>query len=110
MSENFLKIPQGDQNRILDVILEEFARKGYQRASTNAILEKAGIPKGTLFYFFGSKKEVFLYVVDSAIQRLINIYKSLALHEPADLFEGLLYRMKVKLQFIQQEPLLYQFF
>lgn len=110
MSENFIKIPKEDQERILDVILEEFARKGYQRASTNAIVEKAGIPKGTLFYFFGSKKGMFLYAFDSAIKRYIEIYKGLAFQEPADLFEGLIYRMKVKLQFIQQKPLLYQFF
>ena len=110
MSENFLKIAEEEQERILNVILEEFARKGYQRASTNAIIEKAGIPKGTLFYYFGSKKNMFFFALDQAIQRYIKIYKSLAFQKPDDLFEGLLQRMNIKLLFIQQEPLLYQFF
>lgn len=110
MSENFLKIAEEEQTRILNVVLEEFARNGYQRASTNSIIEKAGIPKGTLFYYFGSKKKMFFYALDQAIQRYIIIYESLASQETSDFFEGLLYRMKVKLEFIQQEPLLYQFF
>jgi AcrR family transcriptional regulator len=110
MSENFLKIAEEEQDRILNVVLEEFAQKGYQRASTNAIIEKAGIPKGTLFYFFGSKKNMFFFALDQSIQRYITIYKSLVFQKHDDLFVGLLQRMRIKLQFIQQEPLLYKFF
>ncbi len=52
---------------MLEVILEEFTENGCKGASTNAIVQKAGIPKGTLFYFFGSKKAMFLYALDEAV-------------------------------------------
>ena len=111
MTIHFTQIPKLDQDRILEIILEEFADNGYQRASTNAIVQKADIPKGTLFYYFGSKKAMFLYTLDEAVKRFTEINRTLTgENSPVDLFEGLMHRMKVKLKFVQQEPLLYRFF
>ena len=69
MSINFEKIPQEEQQRILLICLEEFTSRGYDLASTNSIVKKAGIPKGTLFYYFGSKKALYLYLIDHAVAR-----------------------------------------
>ena len=111
MTNHFTQIPKQDQERILRIILEEFADNGYQRASTNAIVQNAGIPKGTLFYFFGSKKAMFLFTLDEAVKQFIEISEKLnGENPPDDLFEGLMHRMRVKLRFVQQEPLLYRFF
>ena len=111
MTNHFTQIPKQEQERILEIILEEFAENGYQRASTNTIVQKAEIPKGTLFYFFGSKKAMFLYSLDEAVKRFIEINEKLTgENPPEDLFEGLMHRMRVKLRFVQQEPLLYRFF
>lgn len=111
MTIHFTQIPKPDQEQILEIILEEFAENGYQRASTNAIVQKAEIPKGTLFYYFGSKKAMFLYTLDEAVKRFTEINLTLTgENPPKDLFEGLMHRMKVKLKFVQQEPLLYRFF
>jgi len=110
MFENFEKLPLQQQERILSACLEEFADKGYTRASTNAIVEKADIAKGTLFYFFGSKKKLFFYLLDNAILRYTGIFKEMAGEQPADLFERLLYQAQVKFRFAVQEPLLYRFF
>ena len=72
MTENFEKIPLEEQQRILEICLAEFAAKGYERASTNAIVNMAGIPKGTLFYYFGSKKDLYLYLIDHAADTFID--------------------------------------
>ncbi len=42
--------------------MEEFTIGGYENASTNKIVEKAGISKGLLFHYFGNKKGLFVYV------------------------------------------------
>jgi TetR/AcrR family transcriptional regulator len=47
------------QQRIWDAVLREFAAKGYRDASTNRIVEDAGIGKGMLFYYFKNKAELF---------------------------------------------------
>lgn len=110
MSENFKKIAEDEQERILQIALQEFAQKGYRRASTNAIVKAAGIPKGTLFYFFGSKKKLFFYLLDDAIQKYVEYVKTLEEEPPRELFERLLAQGKVKLRFASQKPLIYRFF
>lgn len=111
---NFERLPAAEQQRILQACIEEFAQKGYALASTNAIVKRAGIPKGTLFYFFGSKKDLYLYVIDHAVARFAaefrQISASLDAGQPSDLFERLLHRGAARMQFVVQEPLLYQIF
>jgi AcrR family transcriptional regulator len=82
--ENFERIPKAEQESILAACIEEFARQGYSKASTNAIVKRAGIPKGTLFYYFGSKKDLFLYVFDYAIERYTTEFNRMAGELPSE--------------------------
>jgi len=110
MSERFEKIPPEEQARIRQAALQEFAENGYRRTSTNAIVETAGIPKGTLFYYFGSKKALFLYLLDGAVRDYVAYVNAEKGELPADLFERLLQRHQVKLRFAAAHPLLFRFF
>ena len=56
------------KERIINAALDEIAQKGFKKASTNAIVENAGISKGTLFYYFGSKEELFDFLCDYTIE------------------------------------------
>ncbi|ABS32856.1 TetR family transcriptional regulator [Clostridium botulinum] len=62
MNNNLKNIPKDKKEAILEAALEEFAIGGYENASTNKIVEKAGISKGLLFHYFGNKKGLFIYV------------------------------------------------
>lgn len=73
MIQSFLRLSAIKQKRILDACLEEFVLHGFEQASTNKMVEKARIPKGTLFHYFGSKKDLFLFLVDSAVQQYLNL-------------------------------------
>ena len=44
------------RNEILDAVDELFGQKGFDGTSTNDILEKVGIARGTLYYHFKSKE------------------------------------------------------
>lgn len=110
MSERFKKIPVAEQARILQAAMEEFANNGYRRASTNTIVEAAGIPKGTLFYYFGSKKNLFFYVLDNAIVDFGSFIQAEKGEPPDELFERLLHREQVKLRFAAAHPLTFRFF
>ena len=50
---------KNSRETILKCALELFAEKGYESVSPNEIVEKAGITKPTLYYFFGSKEGLF---------------------------------------------------
>jgi TetR/AcrR family transcriptional regulator len=111
---NFERLDADYQQRILDACIEEFSRNGYESASTNAIVKRAGIPKGSLFYFFGSKKNLYLYIIDHAVKRFAGEFEEISAasydEEPKDLFERLERRGEIRMQFVVQEPLLYQLF
>ncbi|NFP57754.1 TetR/AcrR family transcriptional regulator [Clostridium botulinum] len=62
MNDNLKNIPKDKKEAILEAALEEFTIGGYENASTNKIVEKAGISKGLLFHYFGNKKGLFVYV------------------------------------------------
>jgi AcrR family transcriptional regulator len=53
------------RNEILDAADELFGQKGFDGTSTNDILEKVGIARGTLYYHFKSKEDI----VDALIER-----------------------------------------
>ena len=60
----FYSLEHEKQKHIIDAAMSEFGEKGFRHASTNAIVEKAGISKGMLFYYFGSKEELFDFIFD----------------------------------------------
>ncbi len=59
-----VKTAEERKNEILDVAEELFAQKGYDNASTNDIIAKIGIARGTLYHHFGSKEEILDALVD----------------------------------------------
>ena len=106
----FEKLPPEERDRIRNACLDEFARVGYEQASTNRIVADACIPKGTLFFYFGSKRDLFLYLVDDCVQRYIQFLDKETGHLPTDLFERLLYIGRIKIRFSLAEPRIYQMF
>ena len=57
-SQQFETIRQEKTKLILDTALELFAEKGFHQTSISDITRKAGISKGLLYNYFGSKDEV----------------------------------------------------
>lgn len=52
------------KNEILDAADELFAQKGFDGTSTNDILEKVGIARGTLYHHFKSKEDIMDALID----------------------------------------------
>ena len=59
--------------RLIAAAREQFARDGYEKAHTDAILQQAGASRGAMYHHFASKKElfeaVFVAVSDESIKR-----------------------------------------
>lgn len=56
----------GVREMLLDAARVEFLRCGYQKASLRIIAQNAGVSTGSVYFFFGSKEELFHAVVDEA--------------------------------------------
>ena len=62
-SELFRRINEEKRQRILDVAVEEFARNGFANANVNRIAKNAGISIGSLYKYFVTKDDLYMYVV-----------------------------------------------
>src|SRR4030088_3551457 len=55
--------PEGPTQRILEAALDEFAAKGLDGARVDAIAARAGVNKRMLYYYFGSKDDLYRAVL-----------------------------------------------
>jgi AcrR family transcriptional regulator len=58
--------------QIFAAAYELFAAQGYHRTSMDAIAERAGVAKGTLYWYFKSKRELFIALFHHVTMGLIN--------------------------------------
>jgi len=65
-TETFRRIDPGRRASLLHAAYEEFAATGYEAASLNNMLRKAGIPKGSLYQYFDSKKDLYSHLMQLA--------------------------------------------
>ncbi len=66
---------------IVDAACYEFAKKGYDLASTNEITKAAGISKGLLFYYFESKQKLYNYLISLALKKLWDFHNKVDKNE-----------------------------
>ncbi|WP_438350265.1 TetR/AcrR family transcriptional regulator [Paenibacillus sp. FA6] len=110
MFTKFLNLDSEKQDRILNAAMHEFARSGFDRASTNEIVKEADISKGLLFHYFTSKKHLYLFLYDHCIELLMNeTFAKLDMDDP-DFFNRLQQTSQLKLNIQHQYPPLFQYF
>jgi AcrR family transcriptional regulator len=56
----FEKLPPEKREQILETAAKEFSEYGYEGASLNQILAKAGISKGAAYYYFDDKADLYM--------------------------------------------------
>lgn len=98
------------QKRIINAALKEFAENGYKKASTNKIVEEAGIGKGMLFYYFESKQNLYNYLINYSINLIERNYYNLIEVNECDVLKRLEKTTRVKMQFIKKHPNIMDFF
>ncbi|MCA9515677.1 MAG: TetR/AcrR family transcriptional regulator [Myxococcales bacterium] len=60
----FDKLPPEKRRAILDAAGEELATHGFDKASLNAIIARAGVSKGAFYYYFDDKVDLFATVLE----------------------------------------------
>lgn len=90
--------------------LEEFAKSGYEKASTNNIVKEAGISKGLLFHYFGNKKKLYDYLEEYVVSLIISELKGKIDWEETDFFNRLKQVAWIKGTLSYRYPYLFEFF
>lgn len=109
MYDEFLKTDEAKQEKIINAALWEFAKKDYSRASTNRIVEEAGISKGILFHYFQNKIGLYEYLLDYSIGTMKPVIMNTVDFTEPDLFVRLKQVLKVKLQLTKRFPAMSEF-
>jgi AcrR family transcriptional regulator len=81
------RIPEGSRERVLDAAAEVFARRGYERATVDEIAGEAGLSKGTVYWNFASKEDLFVALLEERIDRptrgLMEMSRATPLDQPS---------------------------
>lgn len=108
MNPKFYNLEQEKRERIINAAIKEFAQIGYDRASTNEIIKEANISKGSLFSYFNSKKELYLFLLDYVVEVIDQIYDEVDLNE-RDFFERIRQFGLVKFKIYKKYPQAFDF-
>ncbi len=60
------------KRKIFETSMKLFAEKGYDATSIEEITSVVGVAKGTLYYHFSSKEEIFYFLVEEGMKLLKN--------------------------------------
>lgn len=70
MSRRLDKLDAERQRRLFESAAEEFAAYGFDGASLNRILEKSGMSKSSLYYYFDDKADLFTTMIERSLSVL----------------------------------------
>ena len=60
------------KRKIFEASMDLFAKKGYEATSIEEITSVVGVAKGTLYYHFSTKEEIFYFLVEEGMKLLKN--------------------------------------
>lgn len=67
----YARLPEQRREEILDAAAVEFGEHGFSRASYNRIIERAGLSKGAMYYYFADKQDLYATVVHDTVEALM---------------------------------------
>ncbi|WP_157949946.1 TetR/AcrR family transcriptional regulator [Vallitalea okinawensis] len=108
--KTFEALPKPKKELILNVCIEEFAEYGYENASTNRIVKKINMSKGSLFKYFNTKEELYFYVLEHVVKSITSEMSQDMVELPKDIFDRVYKLAAIELNLYIKKPILYQLF
>ncbi|MBO5207782.1 MAG: TetR/AcrR family transcriptional regulator [Lachnospiraceae bacterium] len=108
MNEKFFDLKKEKQDRMINAALKIFALNGYKHASTDDIVSEAGISKGLLFHYFGSKLGLYTFLYDYSV-RFMKLELTTGVIATTDYFEIRKQIEFAKMQVLKNYPYMQQF-
>lgn len=87
MNDKFFNLKREKQDRFINAALKIFSENGYQKASTDDMVREAGISKGLLFHYFGSKLGLYEFVYNYSTKLFMMEYGGIVSSDKVDFFE-----------------------
>lgn len=104
MYEKFHELPVEKQTCIINAAMEVFSKNEYKQALTDDIAARAGISKGSLFYYFHNKRDLYLYLYNYTAKIMTDQILDAHFWEITDLFDRLRYAARRKVKILEKNP------
>jgi TetR/AcrR family transcriptional regulator len=101
--EKFYKLTIDKQNIITDAALKCFGTNGYKKSSISDIAIGAGISKAMIFHYFGTKKKLYVYLMDLCSNILINEMEKFD-NTVTDFFDRVMSLTNIKISVMKKHP------
>ena len=102
--EKVLNLSEEKRDAIIDVSMSLFGAVGYKKASVADIAAAAGIGKAMVFYYFGSKKALYLYLIEVAAKTLTDTIDSGLDPNVTDFFDKIQMATEIKMSVLRKYP------
>jgi len=102
--EKFFKLSIDKQNIIIDAALKSFGTNGYKKSSISDIATGAGISKAMIFHYFGTKKALYIYLMNLCGNILVNEFDKKFDNTVTDFFDRILLATNIKISIMKKHP------
>jgi hypothetical protein len=107
--EKFLNLPVEKQNTIIDAALTSFGTNGYKKTSVRDIASAAGISKAMIFHYFGTKKSLYLYLINLCGNIFKNEINEKFDNSITDFFDRIILATRIKISIMKKHPGIFSF-
>jgi len=106
--DKFLALEEDKRERIINAAMKEFL-SGYKKASTDVIVREAGISKGLLFHYFGTKERLYNFLIEYSIKTIQLEFLSLLNVAQPDILDSIWQMTLLKRDVSQHYPDMFDF-
>ncbi|MDV3429201.1 MAG: TetR/AcrR family transcriptional regulator [Bacillota bacterium] len=107
--EKFFNLPVDKQNTIIDAALKTFGTNGYKKTSVSDIAASAGISKAMVFHYFGTKKSLYLYLIELCGNIIMNEINEKFDSTLTDFFDRILLSTDIEISAIKKHTAILNF-
>jgi len=107
--EKFLSLSVEKQTIIVDAALLSFSNNGYKKTSVSDIAIAAGISKSMIFHYFGTKKTLYLYLIDLCGNILMKEINENFDTSVTDFFDRIKLATDIKISVMKKHPSILSF-
>jgi len=107
-SHKIMAMDPEKRDRVINAAMKEFS-KGYKNACTDTMVREAGISKGLLFHYFGTKDGLYSFILKTACEMVHDEYLTLIDLQQQDIIEKIWQMTLLKIDLSYKHPALFEF-
>lgn len=104
MKNIFKNIDSVKRDKIINAALEEFSVNSFAKASTNNIVKRAEISKGSLFHYFKSKENLYKHLKIWSVELMVEEIGGRLNWDDPDLFSRIKQVIMIKSEILSRYP------